>query len=351
MSIFKKNIEEDEIDEEELDNRGRSRNFHRKNIKDLNSENKKKRKEPPKPWTKKERYLILGVLVGTILLSILFYASARDWKLPNWPKLSLPSFTTKTIVITATKGEREKTEKIIGEFKNKTKALSGDYVFYYFRLTDGYSYGVEDGQEMKAASLIKLPVIAALYQQAEKGKIDLDEKYILKNSDKISGYGTLYSTPAGTPVTFQRMIELMCQQSDNTAFNIVRNRLGDSLISEVISSIGMGKTSVGDNTTTAYDIGLFFRKLWEGKIVSAEHKEEFLKYLTDTIFENWLVAGITDVRVAHKYGVDSRIVNDAGIVFDKKPFVLVIMSKGIIEKEANQVIPELAKMIYEGQKN
>lgn len=58
-----------------------------------------------------------------------------------------------------------------------------------------------------------------------------------------------------------------------------------------------------------------------------------------------------EIRVAHKYGVEDNVVNDAGIVFGEKPFVLVIMSKGVVVEEANEVFPKLARIFYESQGN
>jgi beta-lactamase class A len=123
--------------------------------------------------------------------------------------------------------------------------------------------------------------------------------------------------------------------------------LGDEKINQVISLIGMNDTSLDLNQTTAKDVGVLFTKLWEGEIVSLKFRDEILDYLTDTIYEDWITAGISDVKVAHKYGREVNVVNDAGIVYSEDPFVLVIMTEGIIEKEADKAIPEIAKGIYE----
>lgn len=352
MSIFKKAAEEEmDFDEDEVEDEERGGALRRKKIRDLKPENRKKRKELPKPWTKKERYLIIYTLVGTFLLSVALFASARGWKLPGLPKIKLPALADKTIVITAQKGDSQRSEKIISQFKEKTNPLSGIYAFYYIRLSDGFSYGVNKDEEMQAASLIKLPVFATLYQETEAGRINLDEKYVLKDSDKLGGSGSLYGKPAGTILTYRQMAAYMGKESDNTAFNILRKRFGDTKIMQVAKAIGMTKTSLADNTTTPTDIGIFFQKLWDGKIVTQKSRDEILSYMTDTIYENWLVKGIPDVKIAHKYGRETHIVNDAGIIEDNTPFVLVIMTKGIIEKEADAIFPNLANLIYEGQKN
>jgi len=321
-------------------------------IRDLKPENKRKRKEPPKPWGRKERSLILGVLLFTVLIASFLALSARDWKLPHLPQLSfsLPKLSSETIIIEGGKADRESAEVAKNNFKGLTSSLSGVYALDVVRLDNNFEYGVNERQVMQAASLIKLPVLATLYQEAEKGTIDLDSKYTLKNSDKVGGAGSLINKPAGTQITYRELARLMGKESDNTAFNIVRNLFGDDKINKVIAEIGMEKTSLKENETTPKDIALFFKKLWQGEITNNSDKEEILSYLTDTIYENWIVAGIPDVRVAHKYGREVHVINDAGIVMTDKPFVLVLMTQGIIESEGDKVIPQLAKVIYNIEK-
>lgn len=352
MSIFKKAAEEEmDLTDEEMEEEDRDGTLRRKRIKDLKPENRKKRKEPPKPWTKKERLLIFYVLAGSIFFSLLLFASARGWKLPGLPKIKWPSFESKTIIITANKNDQAKSEKIISDFKNRTNNLSGDYAFYYLRLSDSFTYGVNETDEMQAASLIKLPVMATLYREADAGRIDLDDKYTLKNSDKVAGSGSLYGKADGTVLTYRELARYMGHESDNTAFNILRKKVGETKINQLIKDLGMTKTSLVLNTTSPHDIGLFFKKLWKNEIVTEPLRDEILGYLTDTIYETLLPNGISGVNIAHKYGAEIHVLNDAGIVFSEKPFILVIMTKGIIEKEAVIAIPELAKLIFEGQVN
>jgi hypothetical protein len=92
MGLFGRKKEEDEFDEEEgfseeeeLKDRKLTRKF-----KDLNSENKRKRKEPPKPWGKKERILVLGFFLVTTLLALGMYVASRNFKFTELPKISIP---------------------------------------------------------------------------------------------------------------------------------------------------------------------------------------------------------------------------------------------------------------------
>lgn len=331
MSIFRKKEEEYE-DEEELEETPRQRR-----IRDLKPEYKKKRKEPPKPWGKKERLLVLFFLVGTVLISAVLGLSSRNWKLPGMPNITFSKpdfnfFKEETIIIGGKSEGKQKALKAANVFENKVMPYTGTYALYVLRLEDGSGYGVNENKKMQAASLIKLPMMAAVYMQAEKKELSLADK------------------PQGQTRSYQELVEAMGKASDNEAFRIVRKALGDEIINQTARDIGMSSTSLVENETTPKDVGLFFDKLWKAEFVSSAHRDEFLGYLTDTIFENWLAAGIMDVRVAHKYGKETHVVNDAGIVYAQKPFVLVIMSQGIVEREADQLIPELAAEIYDIEK-
>lgn len=354
MAIFKRKKDRQDYDyEDETDEEFKEKSPNTRKFKDLKPENRKKRKEPPKPWGRRERLIVFYVFLVTVIVSAGLGASARAWKLPGLPRLSFPSFNLfkeETVVIgnKANKEDEAKAKKIKDSFRESTKEVSGVYAFYLIDLGKNFSFGVNEKESMQAASLIKLPTLAALYKEAEDGNIDLETKYSLKNTDKIGGSGSLSGKAAGTILTYRDLARLMGKESDNTAWGIIKRVLGDEKINQVTTEMGMKDTNLSENKTTPIDIGLFFQKLWEGNFISKDSRDEILDYLTDTIYEGWMVAGVpADIRVAHKYGRETRTVNDAGIVFSKYPFILVLMSDGVILKEADGLFPGLAKGIFE----
>ena len=326
----------------------------------------RRRKEPPKPWGKKERLLVLVVLFITMGTSAVLGVYSRGWKLPGLPRLKAPSiripfFGEETIVIEGNKKEAEKAKKAKSQFADLTDDKSGIYGLYVVRIGNGSRYGVNEDDVLQAASLIKLPVMAAMYKEVEEEGLSLETKYKLKGEDKVSGAGSLRNKPVGYEITYRELLRLVGKQSDNTAFNIVKNLLGDDKVSEVINSMGMVNTSLSENTTTPSDVGTFFEGLYnarlpapersnggQGNIVSKESAEELLEFLTDTVFESWITGGVPEeVRVAHKFGRELHVVNDAGIVFTENPYVIVVMGDKIVEREADEVIPQISRMVYE----
>lgn len=277
-------------------------------------EDLKRRKEPILPWGKKERLIILSSFLITVLVSVFFSFSSGNFVPPQFPNFNLDNiFKGETIIIgnkTAVEKavRQKKAEKIITEFKNKTKDLKGTYAFEVVDLSDEFKFGVNDNNVMQAASLIKLPLM--LYVQ---GKVD-DSK-----------------------------LEAMGKRSDNNVFMELVTKFGKKTVQDYIDSLGLKNTSLEKNTTTPDEIGNLFVKLYKDK------NEKILGFLTDTIFEKWIRAGIPeDIKVSHKYGRDVGVVNDAGIIYSNNPFILVIMTQGVDEIEADRAVPELAKMIYLG---
>jgi hypothetical protein len=107
MGLFKKKKEEDFENEfeDELDGEDEKRSLRKKKFKDLHPENKKKRKEPPKPWGRKERILVLLVLLTTAGVSAFLLISSSGFsikvpKTPDFKSLNMPEIKfEKTIIL------------------------------------------------------------------------------------------------------------------------------------------------------------------------------------------------------------------------------------------------------------
>jgi len=313
----------------------------------------KKPEEKPRNL-KKERLTILAVLGITILaiFGVIAYRDGEKYLKRFIQKILGP----KTIVLTQVDQTTPKPtptpkfEKEIGEIKNLVKGLKGTYGVFVQDLATGESYGINQDEVFTAASLIKLPVLLTLFKEVEAGNINLETKYTLKNSDKVGGAGSMQNKPAGTVYTYRQMAELMGKQSDNTAFNVFVKILGKEKIQKVIDDLGMKKTSFAENETTPKDIGLFFYKLYKENVLIRKDRDELLSFLTNTIWEDRIPAGLpTGTKVAHKIGTEVGVISDAGIVFSQKPFILVILSEEVLEKEAKEVLPKIAKLVWEFQ--
>jgi len=343
MKFFSRNKDKEEERNDKKDN-SRTRRLDSKE----SNNGRRKKKEKHKSWGKAERVLVITILGGTALISTILAMSARSWKLPGAPRVSIPGMNfSKTFTFEGGEEINNDFLKIESQLEQSVSGLSGVYGVKVVRINSGGSYGMMEAEMFQAASLIKLPVIATVFMEAERGTLNLNSTVRLEEEDRVGGSGSLHLKEIGTKVSYRELVELMGKESDNTAFKMARRALSDAKITSTINRIGMNDTSLEENETTPNDIALFFTKLYEGDLVSSRRARELIDYMTDTVYEDWIPKGITEVQVAHKYGREVHVVNDAGIVFSDEPFVLVIVSKGVVETEADEAIPELARIVYE----
>lgn len=294
-----------------------------------------------KPFSRKDRLMIIWIFLLTVFLSIGFYLKSE------FP-LFKQKITSPIIISNIRKEEKFDPLLVLSKIEALTKDLRGTYGVYVYRFKDKKDYGVHQEEIFPAASLMKLPVILTLYQEAESGKIDLETKYKLVQKDKLGGAGILQTKPVGSVYTYRQLAELMGKYSDNTANSVLLRILDSEKVQQTVDKLMMSKTSLKNYKTSPEDIGIFFRQLYEGEVVSKEHQEEILKFLTKTAFEDWIPAGlVSSIQVAHKIGRDTGTFSDGGIIFAQKPFVLVIMSKAAREYEAQEVLPKITRLIWE----
>lgn len=303
------------------------------------------------PWGKKERVLVFFILFLTSFISLFLGFYSRAWKVKSLPRIK-PSFNLFGEKIYMLELEKDKSQYDLSteeEIKAKVNNLDGVYGVYVKRLDDGSFYGINIDESFEAASLNKLAVMLAILKEVEEKRLNLDKKEVLREEDKNSGSGNLYKREAGTQVSYRELLTLMGKESDNTAFRMARRILGDQKILNVLEDFGIDASSLLlEGKTSPREIGDFFYKAYKTTLIREELKDLFFDSLTNTIYEDLIPKGIPgNIKVSHKYGSLLHVRNDAGIVFSQKPFVLVILSKGIVEKDAKEVIPQISRIVYE----
>ncbi len=358
MNLFGKKKEDPSFaeaseDEEslELEDRRLTRKFR-----DLRPENKRKRKEPPKLWGKRERIIVAAFFIVTTLSATLMFLFSHEFKLPGLPKITFKGinfenpFGEKVIELGQKKSARSddsKAEQAIEMFDKEVGSLSGVYGFLVIRLNSGDSYGVSTNSRFQGASILKLPLMILAYRMDEEGSIDLETKYVLKNEDKVAGSGVMYAAKAGTEYSYRELIKHMGKESDRTAYKVMKDVIGEEKLRNFLNEIGATNTDINTGFTTPGDIGIILQKIWNRELMNEENTIELLGFLTDTIYEDWITAGVPDgIKVAHKFGTDSGILADGGIVFAHNPYILVIMGQEVTKSEADKVIPKISRNIY-----
>ncbi|KUK83725.1 MAG: putative beta-lactamase [Microgenomates bacterium 39_6] len=302
--------------------------------------------------------VVLILLLSSTGLAIIFYLSSL---LPSfWERISTPKvikvddfeaeeLSPTIIVPTPTPWQKELQEELL-ELIGQER---GVYGVYLLAAESQNAIGINHQKIFPGASLMKLPVIATAYQEAEKGRFDLTAEYRLKEEDKLVGNGSVHLQPEGTVYTYQALIQLAIEQSDNTAVSVLADNLGKEKIQALIDFSGLSRTDYLAGETTPEDIGQFLFSLHQGKMLTSSHSQEFIGFLTNTIFNDQIPSVLPEnLVVAHKIGLDENLLHDAAIIFtDKGDFILVIMSQGDSQDRAQMILEEITKMIWKNIKD
>ncbi len=231
------------------------------------------------------------------------------------------------------------------------KGENGSFSIYYKNLATGEEFGIDENKVQTAASLNKVPIVSYLYNQAQAGKQDLEDRITIQKDD-IQDYGTgsIRYNGEGKAYSLKTLTKLALEQSDNTAAHVLGVRLGTDNIQKYVASLGLRATDMENNKTTAREMGTLLENIYQGKVAGKVLTSELLDFMKDTDFEDRLARDLPgEALVYHKAADGVGFVHDAGIIKgDKDAFILTILTSDITSvDEAKNTIGKIAKYIYE----
>jgi beta-lactamase class A len=252
-----------------------------------------------------------------------------------------------------------KKQKSVDDLTEKINNTLGgkwsDYSIIVEDYTSDFALRISEGEIFVAASVNKVPILAALYYYANKGEVDLDRDITVQAAD-IQDYGTgslRYDKP-GAVYSVKTLAKLMIKQSDNTAAYILANHIvGFPKLKEVVATWGLSQTDMVANKTSNLDMAKMFRLIYDRKVTDEAHTLEMLSFLKDTDFETRLPADLPDGTTAyHKIGTEVGIIHDAGIVTDgKHTYYVGVFTSGTTEgEETDKLMATLSKTVYDYMK-
>ncbi len=220
--------------------------------------------------------------------------------------------------------------------------------------------GLYRGNEtMPSASMIKVFILALAYQDIADGTLSRNETFTLTRDNVVGGSGTLQNRAYGTRVPLKELLEKMIIDSDNTATNILIDRLGMENINAYMQAHGyrssvlrrkmmdLAALQAGrDNLTSVKDVGLLFKRLYNGTCVSPELDAEMLGIYDQQTDNDKIPARLPEgTVVAHKTGEVSDVRHDGGIVYTANgDYVLVIFTSDYYPYDG---IAALSRKIYD----
>ena len=225
------------------------------------------------------------------------------------------------------------TVQIIGDTKNQLAV-------YFLRPDREIEPFIYHSQQMAPASMIKLFVMAKTMQDVHDGKLSLDEKITIKKNDAVGGAGVTTWYNAGEQRTIEQLMTVMITDSDNTATNILIDRLGMQNINRYLQQQGfrdtvlvykmmMGRKGKKKNLSSVRDIGSLFSRLYYHQLVGEQEDKLMLAILRQQHDKECFPAVLPAYEIAHKTGEVNDVYVDGGIFFgQQEDFVLVVLSNG-----------------------
>lgn len=215
----------------------------------------------------------------------------------------------------------------------------------------------------KAASTIKLCILWHMYKEADKGTLSLEEKIVIKDEDKVGGCGILREFRQGLTFTLREIGTLMIVLSDNTATNLLIDRLGMDNINKSIKELGLENTILErkmydreaiesglENYTDPKEMVLILDYILNSDSISKEYRQEMIGIMRRQQLNTKLPAMMpADIDFAHKTGELEDIDHDVGILFlNGKTIFLVLMLKDVKDKyKAIKIHNRIGKAVYD----
>jgi beta-lactamase class A len=208
-------------------------------------------------------------------------------------------------------------------------------------LSDGHKYLLHANDVFAQASSIKICVLAELYRQAQQGKLKLTDLYTVNAADLVQDSDIMGGlTPGVTRVTLRDLATMMVAVSDNSATNVLIDRVGMDNVNAFLKAQGLHETKLRrkmmdlkaagegrENVSTPNEMLNLLEALYRGEILNKEMTADFFKVLS-THKESFIPRDLPDdLKIANKPGELEGVRNDSGVIFvDKRPYILCVMT-------------------------
>ena len=247
---------------------------------------------------------------------------------------------------------------------DRIRRFPGDVGFYYRPLGRDRAWTHNPDLPLIAASVIKIPIMVAAFMETGAGCLDMDGRVAIRPEMKMPSCGALTYMHDGLEVTIRDLVTLMIILSDNTATNILIDRLTPERVNGAMASLDIPGINLRrrlfepelsargiQNTVTARGVGTLLYRMAEGTLLGGHVDEAMRRILLDQRLNGKLPFYLHDkgIRCAHKTGEDDGITHDAGIVYSDEPFVICMLSNNVDVPAFERLIQETARACAFGE--
>jgi beta-lactamase class A len=278
----------------------------------------------------------------------------------------------------ASAADQKALERRLSRLRN---SFPGEMAIYMKHLPSGQTLAFDADRVYETFSVIKVPIMVEVLRRVEAGEFRLSDRIELKSSDARWPSGVLYALDPGLQPTIKDLLTLMIIISDNSATDILADKVDRANITRTMRSLGLQQTTIEFSDldydrvwlgfleprfrqesaegvmkfpfgkysgaqvreafrkaiyesdiyfghSTAREMGILFEKMARKELVSAAASQLMIDILQKQQVDDRFPRYLRDVEIAHKTGDGQPfIANDAGILWVKgQPIVLVVFT-------------------------
>jgi beta-lactamase class A len=215
-----------------------------------------------------------------------------------------------------------------------------------------------------AASMIKVPIMVEIMRQAAAGLLSLDEMLAITSEAKVDGAGILKELRSGLTMTIRELVTLMIILSDNTATNVLIDRIGMEAVNRSMVQLGLQATVLrrkmmdfsaaragNENMTSAADLAWLFAGIANAALgLPPEYSASMLDILKRQQIRDKLPFFLPEeLIIAHKTGTLAGVEHDAGILYlPGGPCIVCVLAADLTANYLGlQLVARIGKCIYD----
>jgi len=235
-------------------------------------------------------------------------------------------------------------ETLDSQVKAKIAGFHGRVSLYAKNLETGADYSLNAAEPVRTASTIKLAIMAECFFERAEGKLNFDQRLELTNAGKVTGSGVLNEFSSGDEFPIRDLIHVMIVVSDNTATNMILNRITGEAVNARMARLGLTETRVmrnilgagkqptgitsegrkpenakwGTGRSSPREMVTLLEMLYRGELADKASSSEMLAIMKRQQLHSGIGRDLPNLTIASKSGALDHLRSDVGIIYTPK---------------------------------
>jgi beta-lactamase class A len=238
------------------------------------------------------------------------------------------------MVLAMAAGQASKSADVEARVKQLASGFAGELGLFAKNLGTGEVVAWNADTRFPTASVIKVAIMVEAFDQIAHGQLNPDETIAVRDTSKVGGSGVLRELHDGAELSIRDLIRLMIVVSDNSATNVLLERVGVSKVNAQLAAYGLANTRLfrptfgkkaevepelehefGLGMSTPRDMGALMELIATNRAVTESASKEMraiLEAQQDTrMLPRRLPVDGREIVVANKTGTDEEKLPDA----------------------------------------